>query len=69
MTSIFVDEKDQGPGNEDHFPAEDLERLYRQGGVDVAARIRGDQLNDVLGVTKYVKSAWYVVTADGVEKL
>ena len=40
-----------------------------EGGVDVAARIRGDQLNEVLGVTKYVKSAWYVVTADGVEKL
>lgn len=55
-------DKDIGVGDPTHYPADDLERLYRLGNVSSAPRIRGDALNTMLGVTKYDPEAWYVVT-------
>jgi hypothetical protein len=60
---------DHGPGAEDEFPAEDLERLYRLGGLDVAQNIQGSSLNRVLGVDRYEPQTWYVVTREGVKRL
>ncbi len=62
-------DKDHGTGDEEHFPAADLEKLYRLGGLDTAMRVQGSILNEVLGVTTYQYDAMYVVTRNGVKKL
>jgi hypothetical protein len=62
-------DEDAGPGDPEKFSADDLERLYRLGGNDPAVRIQGKTLNQILNTKKYVNSAWYVVTSDGVERI
>jgi hypothetical protein len=56
-------------GDEASWPAEDLEKLYRLGGDNPIARIRGSVLNNLRHVKSYDPNAWYVVTDHGVEKL
>lgn len=65
----MAEDLDRGHGDEAHFDADDLEKLYRQGGLDIAQNIQGSSLNRVLGVTTYDPDAWYVVTQDGVKPL
>ena len=60
---------DAGAGDEDHFSAADLEKLYRQGGCDGVVRVQGRILNEILGTKKYQVDAMYVVTDRGVHKL
>jgi hypothetical protein len=60
--------EDEGVGHVERFSAQDLDHLYLQGGVDIAARISGKSLNKILSVTVYEADTWYVVTANGVEK-
>jgi len=60
--------EDRGPGDEAMFPAEDLERLYRQG-ARTPIKILGKELNKILHTTRYVASRWYVVTETGVTRL
>jgi hypothetical protein len=62
-------DQDRGQGDVKNFSAEDLERLYRKGGLDIAAQIKGSSLNQILEVATYEPNTWYVVTAKGVEKL
>jgi hypothetical protein len=58
---------DRGQGDKKKFPAKDLERLYKKGIEQ--QRIRGDQLNAIIGGKVYDPNAWYDVTEKGVEKL
>jgi hypothetical protein len=60
---------DAGSGDEDHFSAADLEKLYRKGGLDGIVRVQGRILNEILGTKKYQVDAMYLVTDRGVQKL
>jgi hypothetical protein len=60
---------DAGSGDDEHFPAEDLEKLYRRGGLDGVVRVQGRILNEILGTKKYQVDAMYLVTDRGVQKL
>jgi hypothetical protein len=61
--------EDRGQGDVAKFSAEDLEKLYRQGGLDIAAQIQGASLNKILDVATYEEHAWYIITERGVEKM
>lgn len=61
--------EDDGPGDKQMFPADELERWYLLNGVDRVQRIQGQSLNKLLNVKKYEPDSWYLVTAKGVEKL
>lgn len=62
-------DQDRGQGDEDRFPAEDLEKLYREGEVAYGAHIMGSELNKILNTKKYVSSVMYRVTEKGVDRL
>lgn len=67
MTSAY--DLDHGVGDATWYEAADLERLYRSGGLDPKMRILGEALNQILGVTRYKATRWYVVTSTGVKRL
>lgn len=59
---------DRGHGDEELFPAEDLERLYRLGATS-GIKISGAVLNKIKNTDKYVAKAWYIITEKGVKRL
>ncbi len=63
------DDLNHGTGDADHFPAADLEKLYVLGARDPSFRIRGSQLNAIVGGTRYVNDGWYVVDGKNVRRL
>jgi hypothetical protein len=62
-------DEDRGVGDESRFEAADLERLYSQGGLNIAAQITGEELNVVLGTTRFKPHQWYLLTENGVKKI
>jgi len=55
---------DKGQGDITRFPAEELEKLYKDGD-GMTVRILGKELNKMLKTNAYESKAWYVVTAEG----
>ncbi len=65
-----MSDENHGTGDEDRFPAEDLERLYRVGEKDGdEVRVKGATLNEILSTSRYARNVWYVVTDKGVRRL
>lgn len=62
-------DEDRGTGNEDMFPADDLEHLYKLGGLDTTVRIKGEELNKIIKRHHYDPNGWYEVTKNRVKKL
>ena len=38
-------DQDHGTGDEERFPADDLEKLYKQGGMEPTTHVQGRVLN------------------------